>query len=251
MHNDPDSSAYIPKRPVAAEEARSIRTAPAAPISRPDRSALRLAAAERVVADAFADARWGAIDRDTIDAAFMAARDCLAEARELNLQAQAELALARRERYQARRERALELEARSYYRPKTSAGPIVPDAPGAQYCPDPQGATTAQDLMDALRSFWVWAGRPSYRAMARQCGNRYAASTLHGALRSSKLPSLDVLLAIVLGCGGALEHRQAFATAWRQLQMSGSGTGSARPGQPSLSSAAAEPFVLRAVPDTV
>lgn len=245
MHNDPTSSSYIPKRSLAADEAHAnevhaTRTAADGPASWHDRSALRLATAERVVAEAFAEARWGTVDRDTIDAAFMAARDCLAEARELNRQAQAELDLARRERYQARRERAIGLEARSSHRPKTALGPIVPDAPGAQFCPDPQSATTAEELTDALRSFWVWAGRPSYRAMARQCGNRYAASTLHGALRSSKLPSLDVLLAIVLGCGGGPGHRQAFATAWRQLQMPGPGTNSAN----------TEPFVLRAVPDT-
>lgn len=251
MHNDPDSTSYIPRRSPTADDAHPLRTAPSVPgpgpgaASRHDRSALRLATAERVVTEAFADARWGAVDRDTINAAFTAARDCLAEARELNKQAQAELALARRERYQALRERAIEQEARPSHRQKASPGPIVPDAPGAQFCPDPQSATTADELMDALRSFWVWAGRPSYRAMARQCGNRYAASTLHGALHSTRLPSLDVLLAIVLGCGGTPEHRQAFATAWRQFQMSGAAASSV-----GASSVGAEPFVLRAVPDT-
>lgn len=203
-----------------------------------DRSALRLATAERVITEAFAGSRR-AVDRDAIDAAFAAARDCLAEAKELSRRAHVELAMARRERYQAQRERDIDRQDRSARRSK-ACGPIVADAPGVRFCPDPQSVGTDAELMNALRTFWMWTGRPSYRIMAQQCGNRYAASTLHGALRSDKLPSLDMLLAIVIGCRGTAEHQQAFASAWRQLKMPNLATGRAE----------TETWILRPVRDT-
>jgi hypothetical protein len=236
MSNRQDASlCAADKDAVSAQAPRTQRPGPAAP---QDRSALRLATAERVIAEAFADSRR--VDRDTIDAAFVAARDCLAEAKELSRQARTELALARRERFQAQREREIDRKDRLPRRSRASSALIVADAPGARFCPDPQNATTDAELMDALRAFWVWTGRPSYRIMAEQCGNRYAASTLHGALRSDKLPGLDMLLAIVLGCRGATEHQQAFATAWRQLQTRNQSTGWAE----------TETWILRPVRDT-
>lgn len=234
-HQNGPLSAADRKVTVSAQAMQDWLSGTAAP---QDRSALRLATAERVITEAFAGSRR-AVDRDAIDAAFIAARDCLAEAKELSRQAHAELALARRERIQAQRERELGRQDRSARRLRAS-GPIVADAPGVRFCPDPQSAATDAELMGALRAFWMWAGRPSYRMMAQQCGNRYAASTLHGALRSDKLPGLDMLLAIVIGCRGAPEHQQAFATAWRQIQMRKQGTGRAE----------AETWILRPVRDS-
>lgn len=200
------------------------------PDLRQERSVLRLATAERVISQAYAGSTGNPADMETISIAFAAVRDALAEARELSLRAQDELEMARRERLVAQRDRARESVARTRRRPpEAPADPIMPDSQDARFCPDPQHANDAAELLDTLRRFRVWAGRPSYRAMARQCGNRYAPSTLHGALHSGKLPGLDILLAVVHGCRGSGEHAQAFATAWRRLEMSAQNNGRAEP----------------------
>jgi hypothetical protein len=231
MTNRQSSHSWPQERPITASRPNSARASLSDQVPSPDRSVLRLATAERVVAEAYASAKWGAVDIETINVALAVARDCLAEARELGARAQAELAFARQERMQAQRERT----DRSLPRPaEPSADPIISDAPGTPHCPDPRDAHTAPELMEQLRLFWLWAGQPSYRSMARQCGNRYAASTLHTALRSEKLISLDMLLAVVDGCRGGAEHRQAFASAWRRLQMESLRTGRAAVGSRAL-----------------
>jgi hypothetical protein len=37
--------------------------------------------------------------------------------------------------------------------------------------------------METMRMYRIWAGKPSYRVMEHQCGRRFAASTIHIALR--------------------------------------------------------------------
>jgi hypothetical protein len=201
------------------------RDAPSDPTPQ-DRSGMRIATAERVVDDAFAGAPWGSADRETFRIAFAAARDCLAEARELNRQAHAELTLARRERMQAEAAG----RQRSWQASEDSAELILADAPGAEFCPDPQDASTPDELMDVLRRYRLWAGCPSYRKMASQCGFTFAASTLHMALNSDKLPSLHVLVAIVRGCRGSGDHQRAFASAWRRLHLGDQPAGRAEAG---------------------
>jgi hypothetical protein len=100
-----------------------------------------------------------------------------------------------------------------------TAVPVVPDMPGHNLCPDPSSAQTSVAFMDALRMYRIWAGKPSYRVVQRQCGNRFAASTIHSALKSNDLPSLEMVQEIIAGCGGSDEHRQAFASASRRLVM--------------------------------
>ena len=97
------------------------------------------------------------------------------------------------------------------------------DVPDARLCPDPLAAASPAELMETLRLYRVWAGAPSYRAMARPGGSRVAASTIHSALHARELPSLDMMQAIVAGCRGSTAHRQAFASAWRRLQLSALG----------------------------
>jgi hypothetical protein len=174
-----------------------------------DRRAARIAAAEQALASAHSSMRSAGVDPDSIATVFAVARDCLAEARELSAQARRELALAQYERELARR------QASVLYPPP---GPFVmPDLPGTDLCPDPCAARTPAEFMDALREFRMWAGKPSFRAMERQCARRFAASTMCTALRGSTLPSLDMVHAIVSGCGGSPRHVHAFATAWRRL----------------------------------
>jgi hypothetical protein len=68
--------------------------------------------------------------------------------------------------------------------------------------------------------------------MERQCAHRFAASTMCTALRADTLPSLDMVHAIVTGCGGSPRHVHAFATACRRLGLPGHDVpGQGAPGQ--------------------
>jgi hypothetical protein len=96
--------------------------------------------------------------------------------------------------------------------------PLQPDS-GTLQKPDPRQAKTAQELVAALREFRTWAGQPSYRQMAERARGRAAASTICAALLGEDLPNLDVVLAVVIGCGGDEEDQQRFATAWRQIRL--------------------------------
>ena len=104
--------------------------------------------------------------------------------------------------------------------PYSAANPVVPDTPGFSLCPDPTAVETPAGFMDALRMYRIWAGKPSYRVMQRQCNSRFAASTIYTALRSDELPSLDMVQAIIIACGWSGEHRHTFVRAWRSLKMS-------------------------------
>jgi hypothetical protein len=133
-----------------------------------------------------------------------------------NKSARRELAVAQIE--QAKGRHALPNLVRS--RNVTATPAVIPDAPGLDLYPTPLAATTPAELMDVLRLYWVWAGRPSYRVMAHQCGLRFAAATLHAALHSNQLPSFVMIQTIITACGGSSEHLRDFATAWRRLEMS-------------------------------
>lgn len=93
----------------------------------------------------------------------------------------------------------------------------VPDRPGADLRPDPADAGTVAEFLDCLRNYRIWAGSPSYRIMSRNCRRRFAPSTICTALGGDSLPGLEMVLAIVSGCGGTAQHKSEFATAWRRL----------------------------------
>jgi hypothetical protein len=179
-----------------------------------DRRAQRLDAAEKSLADAYACMRAARVDPEAVDTVFAIARDCLAEAKECSAVARREMAWAHHERLQAQRDRLSQPQ-----HSETAPDPVVLDEPGSDLCPNPAAARTPAELMDALRTYRIWAGAPSYRAMARQCGQRFAASTLNTALRGEELPSLQIILAIITACGGSIQHRRAFASAWRRIKM--------------------------------
>jgi len=110
----------------------------------------------------------------------------------------------------------------------------LPDAEGHDSLrPDPLSAGTPAELIDVLRKYRTWAGNPSYRDMALRSGRRAGASTMCGVLGGSDLPDrLEVIDAIVEGCGGTDEDRRRFATAWRKLIIPAPAT--ARPSAPRL-----------------
>ena len=174
-----------------------------------NRQMQRLAAAERAFSEMRDQLRAKGIDPDHVMTPFAVIRDSLAEAHECYSRSRKMLALARYERSRARIEH---LEALSL---EEVPDPVIPDVLGLDMCPKADNVQTAADLMEALRLYHIWAGKPSYRTMERQCGRRFAASTICTALRSNKLPSLDLVQAVIAACGGTEEHKKAFASAWR------------------------------------
>ncbi len=191
----------------ARSEDANFRTIP--DLAQDRRTAERIAAAERILVDIHARARGAGGDPDSLTTVFAIARDCLAEVREL---AQ-DVVIAHYEWEQAN------LRRQDPSRYTDTATPVVPDMPGLSLCPDPSSAQTPEAFMDTLRMYRIWAGKPSYRVMEHQCARRFAASTIHAALKSNDLPSLEMVQAIITGCRGSDQHRHAFASAWRRLVM--------------------------------
>jgi hypothetical protein len=101
--------------------------------------------------------------------------------------------------------------------------PPLADAEGHDLRPDPLTASTPAELMQALRQFRVWAGQPGYRVMSRRTGYRAAASTLCTALKSDKMPKLEMVQAIIEGCGGSKDDQRLYSTAWRQITLAQAG----------------------------
>ena len=94
----------------------------------------------------------------------------------------------------------------------------TPDVPGQDQRPNPRRARTSAEFVEALRQFRIWAGNPSFRDMARNCDHQMGYSTMCAVLRKDELPRrLEIVEAIITGCGGSDEDRQRFATAWRRL----------------------------------
>jgi tetratricopeptide (TPR) repeat protein len=105
------------------------------------------------------------------------------------------------------------------HRPATEARP---DVPGHDRCPDPLTARTPTELLKALHDFYTWQGNPSYRQMERRAqAHKRTGSyvTMRKYLRGNALPEMEMLVTIVIACGGQPEHQDAFRTAWRNVQL--------------------------------
>jgi hypothetical protein len=97
----------------------------------------------------------------------------------------------------------------------------IDDAEGFDLRPNPLAATTPAEFIDALRQYKAWSGDPSWRAMAKRAGQVVVYSTMYAAMNGSTLPKLDVVKAIIIGCGGGEDDVSMFATAWRNIVMGG------------------------------
>jgi hypothetical protein len=65
------------------------------------------------------------------------------------------------------------------------------------------------------------SGKRSVRQISDYCGGAVSSSTVGNVLRGGTLPDrLEVVDAIVFGCGGSPDDRADFAQAWRRLAMS-------------------------------
>jgi hypothetical protein len=111
------------------------------------------------------------------------------------------------------------------------------DTEGLDLQPDPLTAATPAELAGMLRLYRKWAGQPSFRKMAAASGQAASASSLCTALGRDEMPRLDVVTAVIAGCGGDEERQRRWASAWRRIQL-GRLDAAPAPGPP----------VLRAVP---
>jgi hypothetical protein len=183
-----------------------------------DRSIERLKLADRAIAELHGRLRSTGADSDVVNNAFALVRDSLNEAREAVRETRKELGLVLYEWEQLNR------RLRNPSRYPEAAAPVIPDPPGLNLCPDPGTAQTPAEFMETLRTYRKWAGKPSYRVMEHvtknQYGQHFAASTIHAALKSDDLPTLQKVQAIIAACGGNDVHQQMFTTAWRRLTMS-------------------------------
>jgi hypothetical protein len=87
--------------------------------------------------------------------------------------------------------------------------------------PDPLTAHSVREFLECLTRFRIYAGNRSVRQISDCCGGLISSSTVGNVLRGGTLPDrLEVVDAIVLGCGGSPDDRADFAHAWRRLAMS-------------------------------
>jgi hypothetical protein len=91
------------------------------------------------------------------------------------------------------------------------------DAPGVDFKPDPLAACTPEEFVEALWQYKAWSGDPSWRRMASRAGQAVVHSTMYAAMNGDTLPKLDVVKAIIIGCGGGDDDVKLFASAWRRL----------------------------------
>jgi hypothetical protein len=117
---------------------------------------------------------------------------------------------------------ALESEQKRIRRRAIEAAPppMFPDSGPLHLRPNPRMALTSDDFMRSLRTLRGWAGNRSLRQISEQSGHRISSSGVRNVLNASTLPDrLEIVDAIVMGCGGTEEDRAAFASAWRRLYM--------------------------------
>lgn len=101
-----------------------------------------------------------------------------------------------------------------------ASAPVFPDSGPLHLRPDPRSARNAVEFVRCLMALKAWAGNIPLRDIAERSGGRISASSVRNVLTSVTLPArLDTVDAIVQGCGGDVEQRKAFASAWRRLYM--------------------------------
>ena len=93
----------------------------------------------------------------------------------------------------------------------------ISDVAGFDLKPDPLKATTPAEFIEALWQYKLWSGDPSWRTMAKRAGQAVVHSTMYTAMNGDTLPKLDVVKAIVVGCGGGEDDLSSFASAWRRI----------------------------------
>ncbi|MBB6171960.1 hypothetical protein HNR23_002020 [Nocardiopsis mwathae] len=109
----------------------------------------------------------------------------------------------------------------------------VRDVEGFDLRPDPLEAATPAEFVEAMRRYRRWAGNPSYRTMATNCGYTCSSAAFHAVLKGEGLPKFTQLNAFVIACGGDESEFQRWATAWRKLDQARQAAAQAPGGAPS------------------
>jgi hypothetical protein len=99
-------------------------------------------------------------------------------------------------------------------------GQQISDAFGDDLKPNPLAANTPAEFIDVVMQYRAWSGDPSWRAIAKQSGHAVVYSTMWNAMNGTALPKLDVVKAIVIGCGGGEDDVNSLVTAWRRIALS-------------------------------
>ena len=86
--------------------------------------------------------------------------------------------------------------------------------------PDPAKIHSVSDLITALWQYKDWSPKVSWRKMAARSRHKVVHSTMYQAMRGTSLPKLEVVQAIIIGCGGSDADVQAFTLAWHRVSSS-------------------------------
>jgi len=104
--------------------------------------------------------------------------------------------------------------------PGRQASQETGDADAPDLKPDPAQANTEAAFIAVLWRYRAWSGDPSWRRMATRSEQRASHSAIYKAMHRQDLPKLDVVEAIIIGCGGQ-EDLPAFRAAWHRLSAAG------------------------------
>lgn len=83
--------------------------------------------------------------------------------------------------------------------------------------PDPSAAQSAAEYVTVLRQYRAWSGDLPWREIAARAKQNRVHSTIYNAMRRDALPTLAVVKAIVIGCGGSEDDLLAFTAAWHRI----------------------------------
>jgi transcriptional regulator with XRE-family HTH domain len=126
------------------------------------------------------------------------------------IQAQADLADAENQRHSAERELAMLDERVDFLRQEMSK--FSPK-------PRPSAVGTVAELRAALREFRDRAGNPSDREIAKRAANGTTAQTIRFTMGTENgLPGLNVVRAVIKGCGGSEKELAAWDKAWLRVR---------------------------------
>lgn len=83
--------------------------------------------------------------------------------------------------------------------------------------PDPSTAQSAAEYVTVLRQYRAWSGDLPWREIAARAKQNRVHSTIYNAMRRDALPTLEVVKAIVIGCGGSDDDLLSFTAAWHRI----------------------------------
>jgi hypothetical protein len=106
--------------------------------------------------------------------------------------------------------------------PSPESAPVE-DLEGHPLKPDPLTASTPAELQKLLRAYWVWAGEPSPRDVARDSGGAFSHTTAYKLLDPNGPPFRRLkqvyVRGLIRGCGGDDTEQRLWVTSWRRIRI--------------------------------